>query len=74
MFPSSFIILAFKGVMKKCVICNIELEDDSGICNTCLEFITWKYESDAQDEIQRFRESEKYMEEWRSQSEKEVEE
>jgi len=73
--PSSFIIKPFRTTMKKCVICNIELEENEEICSTCLEFITWKYGSNAQDEIERFRQSEQDLEEWRSQKDKkEVEE
>lgn len=58
--------------MKKCLICEKEvLEKREEICETCLEFLKSKYGSKTDREIQRFRESRKFINKWRS-SEKEV--
>lgn len=58
-----------------CIICGLELDDLGELCDTCLEFFTFKYKTGLKEELDRFRKTKEFLDEWRSQSdEKEVEE
>jgi len=42
--------------MKKCLVCNKELEkDESEICHTCFEFLKWKHKKKYLAKIREFR-------------------
>lgn len=56
--------------MKKCLVCEAEISKDE-LCKTCEDFMKSKYKEKFEKEVQRFRESRKFIEKWRS-SEKEV--
>lgn len=60
--------------MKKCFVCDFELEHRGRICKSCFDFFEWKYGKNAEKEIEKLRKAGEFIEKWRSQSDKEVEE
>ncbi len=60
--------------MKLCIICEAETKDNE-FCANCLNFLKWKYETNFEEKLERFRKVKSYLDEWREQStEKEVKE
>ncbi|MEK6858371.1 MAG: hypothetical protein AABX53_00470 [Nanoarchaeota archaeon] len=59
-----------------CIICGVEIEKQEGdLCETCFGFFQDKYKKGLKKEVARFKQSNKFLKKWRSQSaEKEVEE
>jgi len=42
--------------MKKCIVCEKDIEHDEEICDTCRSFFQWKYEDDFEEKMKEFRE------------------
>ncbi len=41
--------------MKNCVMCRKELTEDFDVCQTCLDFLKWKYPKKYIEKINEFR-------------------
>ena len=52
-----FIIALFLAIMEKCIVCRKEIcKNGKDVCETCLFFFEWKYESKSEEKIALFRE------------------
>jgi len=41
--------------MKNCIVCKKEIIDEGDVCESCFEFLKWKYKKNYLEKIKNFR-------------------